>query len=102
MSGPLPDDFIGPQQDRLRRGQAERPGGLEIDHQVEFRRLDHRKVRRRFALENAAGILAGLTIRAGKVGSIARKSPGSSGAWRAGMSRPRRPPAKLGRAIAFS
>jgi hypothetical protein len=26
----------------------------------------------------------------------------SSGAWRAGMSRPRRPPAKLRRAIAFS
>jgi hypothetical protein len=26
----------------------------------------------------------------------------SSGAWRSGMSRPRRPPAKLGRAIAFS
>jgi hypothetical protein len=49
-----------------------------------------------------AGILASLMIRAGKVGSIARESPGSSGAWRAGISRPRRPPAKLRRAIAFS
>src|SRR5258708_7742426 len=99
---PLFNDLVGDSKHARRNFEAERLGGLEIDHQVEFRRLDHRKVSRLFALENAAGILAGLMIRAGKVGSIARKSPGSSGAWRTGMSRPRRPPAKLRRAIAFS
>ena len=53
-------------------------------------------------METYLGRDPGRRVLAGKVGSIARKSLGSSGAWRAGMSRPRRPPAKLGRAIAFS
>src|SRR5215469_5795615 len=38
------DDLVGAQQNRLRDRQAERLGGLEIDHQLEFGRLLDRKI----------------------------------------------------------
>jgi hypothetical protein len=33
------DHLVGAHQHRLRDRQAERPGGLEVDHQIELRRL---------------------------------------------------------------
>ena len=53
--------------------EAERFGGFEIDDQLEFGRLHHRQVGRLVALENAAGIHAGLTISVGKAGSVAHQ-----------------------------
>src|SRR3974390_770010 len=38
------DHLVGTQQDRLRHGEAERLGGLEIDHQLEFGRKFDRQV----------------------------------------------------------
>ena len=43
-------------------GEAERPGGAEIDHQLEFGWLQHRQIGRLGALEDATGIDASLTI----------------------------------------
>ena len=40
--------------------EAERPGGLEVDDQLELGRLHDRQVRRLFTLENATGIDARL------------------------------------------
>jgi hypothetical protein len=45
-------DVIRSQQERRRDGQAEGPGGLEVDHQLELRRLLDRQVDRLGALED--------------------------------------------------
>src|SRR5262245_42171914 len=39
-----PDDLVGSNQERLRDCQAQRLGGLEVDHQLELRRLFDREV----------------------------------------------------------
>jgi hypothetical protein len=54
---------------------AERPGGLVIDDQLEFR-LHHRQVRGLHVLEDAAGVDADLTPRTRNVGSVAHESAG--------------------------
>ena len=59
-----------------RDGQAKRLGGLEVDHQFEFRGLLDRQVGRLLAFENAAGVDAGLTIAVRKAGSIAHQAAG--------------------------
>jgi hypothetical protein len=41
--------------------KAERLGGLEIDEQLNFRRLLYRQIGRFLALENSAGVDAALT-----------------------------------------
>src|SRR5881628_887952 len=46
------DNLVRPQQHRLRDGQAERLGGLQIDDQLELRGLLDRQVRRLRALED--------------------------------------------------
>src|SRR5262245_6552815 len=50
------DDFVGPGQDRWRDGQPQRPRGLEVDDQLELRRLLDRQVRRPRALQDAVDI----------------------------------------------
>ena len=51
--------------------QAERFGGLEVDHQLELGRSNDRQVGGLLALENAAGVDADLAIGIGKARSIA-------------------------------
>ena len=46
------DHLVGAGEQRLRHGEAERPGGLEVDHQLEFGRLLDRQVSRFGPLEN--------------------------------------------------
>ena len=46
-----------------RDGEAERLGGLEVDDQLDFRGLLDRQVGGLLALENPAGVDAGLTVR---------------------------------------
>jgi hypothetical protein len=48
------DHLIG--QQRSRDGEAERLGGLKVDHQLELGRLKHGQVAGLFALENSAGV----------------------------------------------
>ena len=58
--------LVGDCEQGVRNGNAERLGGVEVDDQFEFCRLHDRQFGRFFALENAAGIEAGLLIRATK------------------------------------
>src|SRR5262245_25433541 len=48
----LLDHVVGADEDRLRDGQPERLGGLEIDHQLEFGRLFNRHVGRLGAIQD--------------------------------------------------
>ena len=58
-------------EQRRRHVEAEHPGGLGVDDQLELGRLHDRQVGRLRALENATGIDADLTKR---VGNVARRS----------------------------
>jgi len=46
----------------LRHGEAERLGGLQVDHQLEPRRLLDRQIGRPGALEDLSDVNAGLAI----------------------------------------
>jgi hypothetical protein len=52
----LLDHFVCVSEQRWRNGEAERLGGLEINHQLIFGRRLHRKVGRLRALENAIDV----------------------------------------------
>src|SRR5262245_21437006 len=47
-----PDDFVSPQEQRLRDGQTESLGGLEVDHELEPGGLLDGQIGRLGALEN--------------------------------------------------
>jgi hypothetical protein len=49
---------------------AERPGGFEVDDQLELGRLKHRQIGRLVTLENPSGVDTSLTISIGEAGSI--------------------------------
>jgi len=66
--------FVGNGKKRRRHGEAEYPGGLGVDDQLEFGRLHHGQVGRFLAFEDAAGIDAGLTKRIANIGSVTHQS----------------------------
>src|SRR6516225_2940972 len=70
------DHLVGAADERQRDGQPERSRGLEIDDQLDFRRLLDRQVARLLALEDAADINPGLTIHVRKAAIIAHQAPG--------------------------
>ena len=51
--------LVGAGEQRGRNGEAERGGGLEIKHELVFRRSLHRQIGRAFAFENAVRVLRG-------------------------------------------
>src|SRR2546430_6319419 len=53
------DDLVGPDQQRLGNRQAERPGGLEVDDQLELGRLLDGEIGRLGAFENLVDIGSG-------------------------------------------
>ena len=57
------DHLVGAGEQRRRHVEAEHPGGLEIDHQLELAGLHDRQIGRLRPLEDAAGIEASATIR---------------------------------------
>ena len=59
-----------------RDSEAKRPRGLEIDHELEFGRLNYGEVAGTGAFEHASGIDADLAIRLGNIGSIAHQTAG--------------------------
>jgi hypothetical protein len=56
------DHFVGDDEQVGRHGEAQRLGGLQVDDKLEFGGLQHRKVGRFLAPQNAAGVDADLTI----------------------------------------
>ena len=56
------DQLIGTAEDRLRHGEAERLRGLEVDDQLERRRLLDRQIGRFGAVEDLSGINPDLAI----------------------------------------
>src|SRR5450755_345311 len=68
------DDLVGAGEQCGWHGDAEQLCGLEIDHQVEFGRLDDWKVGRFFALENSPGVDANLSIRVDETGAVAHET----------------------------
>src|SRR6516165_8052644 len=72
----LLDHLVG-QCEKLRRNfEADRPGGVEVEDQLEFGRLHDRQDGWLLALENAAHISAGLLIQLRKVRPIAHQPSG--------------------------
>src|SRR6266498_4834852 len=65
------DHLVGESKQRVRNGNAERPGGVEVDDQFEFGWLHDRKVGWLLAFEDAAHIDAGLSIHIGNIRPIA-------------------------------
>src|SRR3984893_12375366 len=72
----LLDHLVGAGEDRWRDGQAERLGGLEIDHQLECGRLLDRQIGGLGALEDSSGVNADLTIDSREARSIADQAAG--------------------------
>src|SRR5215470_14194839 len=70
------DHLICSTQQRLRHGQAERPGGLEVDDQVELRRLFHGQVTGLGALEDLVDVARGAPEEVREVCSIGHETTG--------------------------
>jgi len=77
--------------------EAERLGGLEVDHQFELGRLYDRKVGGLLAFENPAGVNTDQTVRIHKASSIADEAANRGGIAKLVDSRERHgvPPAPL-------
>jgi hypothetical protein len=56
----VPDDLVGARQKRLRHGQAKRPGGLEVYHQLVCGRPLDRQIGRLGALQDLSDVSADL------------------------------------------
>src|SRR6266446_7600552 len=72
------DHLVGSHEQLVRHGEAEHPGGLGVDDQLELRRLYDWQVRGLRALEDVAGIEAHLTIRIRQAGSVTHQPAGLS------------------------
>jgi hypothetical protein len=70
------DHLVGPSRQRKRDSDAERPRGLEVQEQFNFRALLDRQLARLFAFEDAASVGAGQTVRICKAAAIARQTAG--------------------------
>src|SRR5205085_2663959 len=73
----LLDHLVGAGEDCWRHGQAERLGGADIDHQLDFGRLLHWQFGRLGTLQDLSGISAGLAIGSREARSIADQAAGS-------------------------
>src|ERR1017187_6596544 len=70
------DHLVGNGEHARGNGEAERFRGLEVDHELEFCRLNYRHIGGLGALENPAGVDADLTVCVGEVASIAHQASG--------------------------
>jgi len=72
------DHLVGDGEHAWRNRQAERPGGVEVNDKLKLGRLHDWQVGRLLALENPAGIDAGLVIRIGRFSATAMAGEGAS------------------------
>src|ERR1700759_212546 len=72
-NGVLFDYLAGECEKRLRDRKTERLRGLEVDDEFEFRGVDDRQFRGRFALENEPGVSADQTIDIGQARPVAHQ-----------------------------
>src|SRR5438270_12742819 len=73
------DDLVGPGEDRCRYSQPERFGGLEVDDQLECRRLLDWQIGGLGAVEDLSDVNAELAISARDARSIADQGAGLGG-----------------------
>src|SRR5215813_7710775 len=80
-NGPAPqqkaslfDHLVGEREQRRRHGKSERSCRLQVDHELELGRPDHRQIGWFFALEDATDIDADLAILLRKVCPVAHQS----------------------------
>src|ERR1700676_2598959 len=66
--------LVSAAEHRLRNCEAEHLGSLEIDDHLDLRRPLDRQIGGFRTTENAAGIVAGLLVRMGEVGSVANQA----------------------------
>ena len=78
-NGPPLNQLVRAQQQRLRDREAECLSCLAIDYQLELRRLQNRQIARFGAIENLAGVIAGLAIGFGKAWPVAHQAAGDDG-----------------------
>jgi hypothetical protein len=65
------DDLVGADEQRRRHVEAERLGGLQVDHQLEFHGRLHGQARGRVALEDAIDVAGGAAEQIERVGTVA-------------------------------
>jgi hypothetical protein len=70
----LVDHLVGDREQSRRKPNAKRFCGSKIDDQFEFGRLNYWQVPGLLALEDTAGIDAGLVVRLGETGSVTHKT----------------------------
>src|SRR5262245_33427930 len=68
------DHLVGDGEQPRREAEAKCPGGVEVDHELELDRLHDREVGGLLALENPAGVHAGLAICIGDTCSVAHQT----------------------------
>jgi hypothetical protein len=64
------DYFVSAREQRGRHFEAERSGGLKVDHQFVLGRRLHRQVGWLFPLEDAVNIASRATVLVGRIGPL--------------------------------